>query len=314
MKNLQFLLDSQTDSKIFYWMRTFALIAVVMAHATFVHPDSQVLDRLLASFLDCGVAVFFFAAGAYWSWNPFSVTWKRIVRLLPSWILLGSLVYAVGAVKTGFSMSGWLLWLVGKNTYLWYLSIYVILQIAFYIQRMSKKRSLVLCISVMMVSRIATACLGLSGYQAFLNPLNWIGFFATGILFRMYANTVENKRKKIPVFIPIAAIVAIVAFAYLDTLMHTTRLDYWSYFDVFSKFAWIVLLFYLSRILVRIHGYEVGKASLPIYLLHIPVIGLVTNRLTVGVLPTMVVSVMVICVLYICLLFVKKIAAKCNLE
>lgn len=52
MKNLQFLLDSQTDSKIFYWMRTFALIAVVMAHATFVHPDSQVLDRLLASFLD----------------------------------------------------------------------------------------------------------------------------------------------------------------------------------------------------------------------------------------------------------------------
>ena len=64
MKNLQFLLDSQTDSKIFYWMRTFALIAVVMAHATFVHPDSQVLDRLLASFLDCGVAVFFFAAGA----------------------------------------------------------------------------------------------------------------------------------------------------------------------------------------------------------------------------------------------------------
>lgn len=73
-------------------------------------------------------------------------------------------------------------------------------------------------------------------------------------------------------------------------------------------------MFYLSRILVRIHGYEVGKASLPIYLLHIPVIGLVTNRLTVGVLPTMVVSVMVICVLYICLLFVKKIAAKCNLE
>ena len=31
--------DRQTDNKTFYWMRTFALLAVVMAHADYLHTD-----------------------------------------------------------------------------------------------------------------------------------------------------------------------------------------------------------------------------------------------------------------------------------
>ena len=101
-------------------MRTFALIAVVMAHADYLHTDSQFLNRLISSFSDCGVAVFFFASGAYWRWRSLDLTLKHATKLLPPWIMLGSLVYAVGAVKSGFSLISWLCWLVGKNTYLWY--------------------------------------------------------------------------------------------------------------------------------------------------------------------------------------------------
>lgn len=310
MRSLQF----QTDSKTFYWMRTFALLAVVMAHADYLHTDSHFLNRLITSFSDCGVAVFFFASGAYWRWRPLDSTFKHITKLLPPWIMLGSIVYAIGAVKSGFSLVSWLCWLVGKNTYLWYLTIYVIIQIFFSILQIERKRYLVVCVLITVVSRVLTACFEISGYWAFLNPLNWGGFFAAGVLFRQNTNVQRDNSKYMRMVYPTVTTIAIVVFAYLDTLMPSIRLDYWTYFDCFSQFSWIVVLFFVSRTLVGMHGYEIGKASLPIYLLHIPVIGFVTSQMTVGVTLAMLISITIICVLYLCLLSAMKIATMLHLD
>ena len=301
--------DRQTDNKTFYWMRTFALLAVVMAHADYLHTDSQFLNRLITSFSDCG-----FASGAYWRWRPIDSTLKHTTRLLPPWIILGSLVYAISAVKSGFSLVSWLCWLVGKNTYLWYLTIYVIIQIVFSILRIERKRYLVVCVLITAVFRVLTACFGISGYRAFLNPLNWVGFFAVGVLFRQNTNVQRGNPKYMRTVYPTVAAIAIVVFAYLDTLMPSTRLDYWTYFDCFSQFSWIVVLFFVSRTLVGLHGYEIGKASLPIYLLHIPVIGFATSQMTVGVTLTILISIAIICVLYLCLLSAMKIATMLHLD
>ena len=314
MWSVQFLTDRQTDSKTFYWMRTFALIAVVMAHANYLQTDSQFLNRLIASFSDCGVAVFFFASGAYWRWRPHAMILKHIAKLLPPWIILGSLVYSVSVAQDGFSLTCWLFWLVGKNTYLWYLTIYIIVQIMFSTLRIECKGSIIICIFITVSSRILTACFGISGYQAFLNPLNWIGFFAAGILFRQNTNAQRKQPKHSHTVYPIVLIAVIIVCVFLDTLTPEMRLDYWAYFDCFTQFAWIGILFCISRTLVRIHGYEIGKASSPIYLLHIPVIGFMTSHMITGVLLTMLMSIVVICVLYCCLLAAKKIASMFNLE
>lgn len=308
------IFDRETDSKTFYWMRTFALIAVVMAHADYLHTGSQFLNRLITSFSDCGVAVFFFASGAYWRWRPVDSALRHTTKLLPPWIMLGSLVYVIGAVKSGFSLNNWLCWLVGKNTYLWYLTIYAIIQIGFSILRIERKSYLVVCVLITAVSRVLTACFGISGYRAFLNPLNWVGFFAVGVLFRQNTNVQRDNSKYMRTVYTIVAAIAIVVFTYLDTLMPSTRLDYWAFFDCFSQFSWIVVLFFVSCTLVGLHGYEIGKASLPIYLLHIPVIGFATNRLTVGIPLAALISIAVICMLYLCLLAAKKMASICNLD
>ncbi len=294
-------------------MRTFALIAVVMAHANYLHTDSQFLNRLITSFSDCGVAVFFFASGAYWRWGQLGSTLKHITKLLPPWIILGSLVYAIGSIKGGFSLVSWLCWLVGKNTYLWYLTIYAVIQIVFSILRIERKRNLVVCILITAVFRVLTAYLGISGYRAFLNPLNWVGFFAAGVLFRQNTN-VQRDNSKYMRFYPILAAIAIVAFAYLDTLMPLTRFDYWTYFACFSQLSWIVVLFFVSRTLVALHGYEIGKASLPIYLLHIPIIGFVTSQMTVGIILTVLISIAIICVMYLYLWGARKIAAIVHMD
>ena len=76
----------------------------------------------------------------------------------------------------------------------------------------------------------------------------------------------------------------------------------------------IVVLFFVSRTLVGLHGYEIGKASLPIYLLHIPVIGFATSKMTVGVAFTILISFAIICVLYLCLLSAMKIATMLHLD
>lgn len=308
------IFNRQTDSEIFYWMRTLGLIAVVMAHADYLHADSQFLNRLITSFSDCGVAVFFFASGAYWRWRSLDLTLKHTTKLLPPWIILGSLVYAIGAVKSGFSLVSWFYWLVGKNTYLWYLTIYAIIQIGFSILRIERKCNLVVCVLITAVFRVLTACFGISGYRAFLNPLNWVGFFAVGVLFRQNTNAQRNNSKYMRTVYPIVAVIAILVFAYMDTLSPSTRLDYWTCFDCFSQFSWIVVLFFVSRTLVGLHGYEIGKASLPIYLLHIPVIGFLTSQMTVGVTLTMLISIAIICVLYLCLLSAMKIATILHLE
>lgn len=308
------IFDRKADSKTFYWMRTFALIAVVMAHANYLQTDSQFLNRLIASFSDCGVAVFFFASGAYWIWRPQAAVLKHTAKLLPPWIILGSLVYAISAAQNGFSLTNWLFWLVGKNTYLWYLTIYIIVQIMFSTLRIESKGCIIICIVITAISRILTACFGISGYQAFLNPLNWIGFFAAGILFRQNTDAQRKQSKHSNTVYPIVLAAVILLCVFLDTLTQETRLDYWAYFDCFSQFAWIGVLFCISRTLVRIHGYEIGKASLPIYLLHIPVIGFVTSHMIAGVPLTMLMSIVVICVMYCCLLAAKKIAVMFNME
>ena len=104
LRNWHTMTDRQTDSKTFYWMRTFALIAVVMAHANYLQTDSQFLNRLIASFSDCGVAVFFFASGAYWRWRPHAMILKHIAKLLQPWIILGSLVYSVSVAQMVFRL------------------------------------------------------------------------------------------------------------------------------------------------------------------------------------------------------------------
>lgn len=304
----------EIESKTFYWMRTFALVAVVMAHADYLYADSQFLNRLITSFSDSGVAVFFFASGAYWRWRPLNETLKHTAKLLPPWIILGSLVYAMGAVSSGFSLISWLCWLIGKNTYLWYMTIYVIIQIVFSIPRIDRKSGLVVCVLITAVSRVLTACFGISGYPAFLNLLNWVGFFAVGVLFRQHSNMQRVNSKYMRTVYPSVAVIAIVLFAYLDTLMPLTRLDYWSYFDCFSQFSWIVVLFFISHTMVGKHGYEIGKESFPIYLLHIPVIGFVTSQITVGVTLAMLISIAIICVLYLCLFSAMKIATMLHLD
>lgn len=88
-----------------------------------------------------------------------------------------------------------------------------------------------------------------------------MGFFAVGVLFRQNTNAQRNNSKYMRTVYPIVAVIAILVFAYMDTLSPSTRLDYWTCFDCFSQFSWIVVLFFVSRTLVGLHGYEIGKAS-----------------------------------------------------
>ena len=310
--------DRQTDrqnSKTFYWMRTIALLAVVMTHAHFQATDVRILNHLVGSFCRSGVAIFFFTAGVYWKWSPPLSTLKHFaVKLLPPWILFGSLLYAISTLKDGFSLTSWFFWLVGKNTYLWYLTIYVVIQIMFSILRIEGKHSLMMCILITVVSRTMTAYLGISGYRAFLNPLNWVGFFASGVAYSYYGYRRKKQTKKTIGFLQFAAIVVIIFTVYFDTRIFNTNSGYFTYSDCFSQFAWIVVLLFVCSNLAELHGYEIGKASLPIYLMHISVIGFVTSRFAVGVPLAILLSIVIICALYMCLFIGWKVAATLKLD
>lgn len=299
-------IDKSKDSRIFYWMRTFALLAVVMSHANYILPKSEFVKQLLSSFLISGCAVFLFAGGAYWKRRTVKQTLLSVIKILPCWFIFGSLIYSISAIKTGFSIVNWVYYLVGKNTYLWYLTIYVIIQFLFCLKFMGNKASLLMCIIVTFISRIVVTCYGISGYEAFLNPLNWIGFFALGIYIRQY-----NQTDKISISerigLVVVVIISINIFALLNVNFNSIRFDYWTYFGPFMQCAWIIIIYHLSVILSNLHGFEIGKSSLVIYLLHMPFIGFVTNRLKLNCFFAFLISILVILLIFVITFLFNKI-------
>ncbi len=303
------------------------------AFCTFFHCNRPLRLCRRGSYVCCSIngffclrgrSVFFFASGIYWKPTTFGKTMHKLSRIAIPWFFWGTAVYGIACLSgTAFSLGSYLLWIVGHGSYLWYMTVFCFLQIIFCFLPLQKKGVAAAVLVVSLISRITTATLGLSGPVAFLNPLNWAGFYAFGILARQTfltfpfiadLSTLPRPKKCLMQSVALISSIAVILLSAFGDALLNRKIGYWSTFCVFAQIGWIFLLLWAGRLLSHVYSGNIGKASLAVYLAHIPFIGYITNRFSLGPIGNLLFSVLIVFALYTFLWLCRFIAEKGNFQ
>lgn len=280
---------SETVSRRLDIMKALSVFSVICAHCNAV-PEAvsawnMTVHYLLNAVGTIGVGVFYGISGYLMIKQPktsFSVfITKKIKRLVPAWMILGTMVYFYVAVrKWGVSVQGWLRFIMGLGSYLYFVPVLFLLYTAgFFIQYVKKSgrryyRLLNVClISISVLSNIMTYAGLISNTYAFINPMNWYVFFGIGIC-------MADLSFKIPswVFVISGTITAAVLFA---VSFGQIWLHYWTPgFLLFEIAAGVFVEGAAKAAETAKRSFffcSVGKQSLFLYLAHMPVAGIVAN-------------------------------------
>ena len=187
-----------------YAMKAFAIMCVVPAHIPFV-PDnysipSQTISVMLSTLGSMGVGVFFFVsgylldAGNTKNLDIKMYLMKKIKTLGLPWFVSGSLLYIYIAIRKTGNVIGYLKYMFGYMSSLWYMSVlFVFLFVFYYIER--SKNCNIVCVICGLLSVVSAGArwMGLvpnTPLGLYLNPFNWVIFFSGGILFKRYEKMV----------------------------------------------------------------------------------------------------------------------------
>lgn len=185
-------------NKTFSIAKAIALLSIVTAHTSF-QTCGPVLSALISRFSSMGVIVFIVSSGFYFSPDKsidlFEFLKHKIRTLFVPWFVCGSIVYLEAriAMSKSFLPMEYIEFLVGKNSYLYYMTVLTIIYVLLYYP---VKNGYITVLFAMMVatsvSQILTAnrvidvtILGITDY---LNIFNWIGYFCIGVIINKYTN------------------------------------------------------------------------------------------------------------------------------
>lgn len=280
------------ERKILYIVKAFAVISIVSAHCGLVSAEfselNKIMSRIIRSIGSIGVPIFYIVSGYLFAKNKktFAIFFKsKISTLLIPWLICGSAVYLYVALrKEGVLLLNWVLWILDGG-YLYYLTVLVIFYLIYFY--MAKNRLFVYFTMLLSTASILATALNLYDLiipfeiNSHMNPLNWMLYFATGLLINRYdilprLAMMVGSRKYL-LLLSVLLLGSIIAIACSGTI-----LSYWKVFFIpVEAVAFLVVLgwaYVLSQKESDFFVY-IGLESFSIYLLHFPAAGLVANLL-----------------------------------
>lgn len=306
-------------SDIFYFSRVIAIIAVVAAHTPFHKCENKILMHIIDTFSCLGVAVFFFSAGYYFKGVGIKNRLSKMSCLLLPWVLLGSLGYFVNAISNGFSVFAYIRWVAGYGSYLWFMTMYVVLNVLFeviqYIKKAKAKEILyVVLLLCTIASRVLMPIFDVSGEKAFLNLFNWIGFFALGQLLQEKKCVVLFEKKG--AILRGGICLALLTIFFVLEIRLDGIVGYFGYTAVIEQFCWIGLIFSVGSLFDNIPKMVsyIGKNTLSIYLIHITPLQWVCGLFPIIAWLYIPLSVCFVAGLFLALWAFYLLARKCKLE
>lgn len=256
-----------------------AIISVIYAHVNISVNDWTAVILNEVRFGQWGVVTFLFMSGCFFAKNrdTFIQYWdKRLYNIIIPWLFCGSLVYLIvsfaGSVSSDLSIRGLFLYLLGYNTYLYYLTALVICYLLFFSYK-NNKYVLLGAIAINIISVYMTVSGLLPNIQPYVNPFNWIGYFAVGMMYypKEISELSQMIRTRIAWILSILAILSSIG-AFFDKAGFT----YWTYLSIPIQIIGMLLIIGMADTTKVKNGIMqyVGQKSFSIYLLHMPVAGL----------------------------------------
>ncbi len=273
---------TKTQSNSLYVAKAFAILSVVCAHMTFTN-EYMIADTIRNCLGQLGVCIFFILSGFFYkrTENDSKKFWsKKVKNALVPWLVVSAGAFALSVVLSrslsGFPLS-YVKYFLGFGSLYWYMTISFILFAVF--KYVTKNWQLILCVIISVVSVYLTAFEVIPHneyFNQYINPFNWIGFFALGILIRK-----ENLSEKlINAKVFVVSLVGVVISIAIAVLNGNEIKAYMDVTSVFTEFFGFIVVLNLSnwlannRLLI-----DIGKKSFFVYLMHIQIAGFINTRL-----------------------------------
>lgn len=280
-------MENQVDQekKILYLCKALALFSIVSAHVAGVGGDASKVQvfcaKILGAWGTVGVPVFFAISGYLYERSLSRRTYMELLRgklrsLALPWLVCGTGVWLYVALrKGGLTFGNWFSFLIGEGSYLYYMTVLLLLYLLYIFLR--KKNVLVyLGILVWVVSNIVISNVGWKlSFSPYLNVLTWQGWFLLGALIqRKQIQTSMGKVLK-KIWLPcLAAGMAIIIWNCACGITIT----YWHRAYLLMELLLLPSIYYFAVLLVgKSLLMDIGEKSFSIYLLHMPIAGILAN-------------------------------------
>lgn len=278
---------TEKESKLFYIMKFFFIFSVITAHVCNV-VDIIFLKKLISYFWKLfgtvGVIGFFILGGFFYKRKDGDDKefWKRkSVSIIIPWLVCSFLNYVIKCIADKrINIGEYLKWTIGYESLYYYVTIFLFFLFIF---KYFYKCDLALYVCV----GITIASLALYTFHIdylffiqgskYLNPLNWIGYFASGILFRKYR--IDRLLLKSFWTLIFSLLLGIVAFLILwklgvDSYFHIAT-PIWG-ISFFILFLWISN--WIAELKIGKAFEKMGKWSYCIYLIHMRIVQFSLSR------------------------------------
>lgn len=307
-------------SNIFSTARIYALISIICVHIYFANGIVSTLFNKVGSI---GVITFLIMSGYFYRTNKFgsfkSMLKKKFNTVVIPWIVLGTLVWLYNFIQTKNTQNlllGYINWIIGNSSYLYYLTVLFVCFLIFY---KHNKTTLIIAIILNVLSIIMTEMGLLSNVllvirvSNYLNLFNWIGFFAFGILLQ------DVNEEQIIAFLQKTRFIFIILFNLILTtliIFPSVNVHYFTILAILFEILGTLAIMGLSTFdLSKIKIFRVvSNYSFTIYLMHMVIIGTLDGLLAKYVILTLLSPLLIIVICYIVLWLVLFVSKKIKLE
>lgn len=263
----------ENTSRQLYCARAFAILCTVAAHM----PGSGIEGRILDMFGTIGVPFFLFSAGLLYDKEK-GPRWRRFWnKVWCPWLFGGTVIWLIGIVL-GYNAMLWWEFLVGKGSYLYYLTVSLVLYVVFDYT----PSKLVLPLFLLGMGRMLSFYMGYSPAYAYLAVLYWLPYFALGVLAKRWLGSADiGKTVKRLVSRPI---IIVPLWCFLSVLyLFRPEINYFNWYALPYSVVSILFLLWLGKVCAnRVPQIGmIGKQTLAIYIWHIYLAGFVSARLQI---------------------------------
>lgn len=252
-------------------IKFFAILSVISAHTT---TSYRFMSFVFNTFGILGVPIFLFISG-YFSRNS-NIPWiiflkRKLLKLILPWLLIGSVVYFIssnfGANLNTIDFTSYFEFILGFNSYLYFVPVILIIQ--FIIKILKNKPKILLVISMLaFFYQFLVSLQIIETNLMYLDVFFWFPYFVSGYYLSELNQFNQSIVKKIIWMIVILSTILIMILIF-------DQISYFTVTGFLINWTSILYIIVLRRINLKDDFFsKVGKNSYTIYLIHMPVVGL----------------------------------------
>lgn len=297
-------------------LKFLAIFSVVCAHTAPTVSDNIISKKIGILFNDfgcVGVGIFLAISGYFYYNNNKKIKVflnEKINTIFIPWLFVGTLVYIlVFYFQNTLSFLNYIKFLVGYGSYLYFLTILILLYIIY-----SKLKDNICFLNITTIlSLMSITITTILGYNSFsyLNVFNWMIYFNIGIYIKKY-NLMETLNKITKKYFIL--IIFINTLTNILIIIYDINIGYWTnnglIYSLITSFFFISILEIIKE--NKLVNF-IGKNTMPIYLIHMPIAGIlvrianILNSTLFDILKPIITLLITTLVIYIYNIIVKKI-------